>query len=59
MGVTRQMKIKLATVKKWHDGEVYKFIRGVAVIPNTYFQGKPATITLKEFMEFKKTVDIK
>ena len=53
------MKLKLKTIKKWHDGELYKFVRGVAIIPNTYFCGKPMLITLKEFNEFKKTGDIK
>ena len=53
------MKIKLKTITKRHDGETYKFKREVAVIPDTYFCGRPMTITLKEFNEFKRTGDIK
>lgn len=53
------MKLKLKTITKRHDGETYKFRRGVAAIPGTYFQGRPMTITLKEFNEFKRTGDIK
>ena len=54
-----KMKIKLKTITKRDEGVTYKFKRGVAVIPDTYFQGRAMTITLKEFNEFKRTGDIK
>ena len=48
------MKLKRSVVKKYHEGELYKFIGGVARVPGMWHKGfpyLPYTITLKEFKE--------
>ena len=44
------MKLKPRTVtKRCEAGEMYKFKRGVATVPNFWMHRKPVLITLKEF----------
>ena len=46
------MKLKPRTVnKRCKDGELYKFKRGVAVVPGFRMHHKPVLITFKEFKE--------
>ena len=49
------MKFKYPVVKKYHEGELYKFVGGVAKVPGMRHKGphrRPYVITLKEFKEF-------
>jgi len=48
--------LKLKTNIRCPDGELYKFINGVAVVPGMRSKttGQPVTITLKEFHELRK-----
>jgi hypothetical protein len=49
-------KIKMNTrnIIKTYDGEKYFFRNMRAKVPGCYFQGKPMTITLKEFNELSQ-----
>jgi hypothetical protein len=51
------MKFKPSKKRKYYDGQLYIFIRGVAKIPR--FSGEYSTITLKEFNEFRALEAIK
>jgi len=46
--------MKLKVNLRCPDGELYKFVNGVAVVPGMRRLGKPVTITLREFHELRK-----
>lgn len=50
------MKIKIGFegMKKDTSGEIYRFKKGIAVVPNIKIKGRPVFITLKEFNEFNQ-----
>jgi len=35
-------------------GDLYKFKKGIAIVPNFFISGKQITITVKEFLEMNK-----
>jgi len=47
------MKLKKHKIKKFHEGDVYNFINGVAKVPNMFYgrgtNRKQVTVSLKEF----------
>lgn len=44
----------MPVIKKCNNGDTYRFIGGVAIVPGCRFQGKPMKITLKEFRELNQ-----
>jgi len=52
------MKLKRHKIKKFHEGDVYLFVNGVAKVPNMYYgrgaSRKQATVSLKEFNSITK-----
>ena len=52
--MSNKLKLKRKPIIKRHGKDIYKFINGVAVVPGSYFRGRPMTITLKEFNEALK-----
>lgn len=53
--------MKLKTNIRCKDGELYKFVNGVAVVPGMRSKttGQPVTITLKEFKELNEKANRK
>ena len=51
-------KFKSATIRKYHEGELYVFKKGIAKVPAMFygrgFDRKQATVTLKEFNSLTK-----
>jgi len=52
------MKLKRSKIKKFHEGDVYNFVNGVAKVPNMFFgrgiTREQATVSLKDFNIFIK-----
>jgi hypothetical protein len=49
-----KIKRRTRNIIKTYDGERYLFKNGIAVVPGCRFQGKPMTITIKEFNELSQ-----
>lgn len=47
-------KFKGFSGKKIHEGELYIFKNGIAVVPNFRYRHFPVKVTLKEFNEYTK-----
>lgn len=51
------MKLRLKTTIR-HEGEVYKFVNGEAIVPGMWHRStnRPCTITIKEFKELTNEI---